>query len=73
MYFYKQIDNENKIICLEARNLPIDNNDDYIEITEEEYNSIMAEIEAQIKEEQEQWEQENISPAEFMEMVEAIL
>ena len=73
MYFYKQIDNENKIICLEARNLPIDNNDDYIEITEEEYNSIMAEIEAQIKEEQEQWEQEKISPAEFMEMVEAIL
>ena len=75
MYFYKTIDDNGNMLMLESCNKQknISFMQNIVEITEEEYKSIMAEIETKIKEEQEQWEQENISPAEFMEMVEAIL
>lgn len=77
MFYYKILDGDNNLIQIENRSTSFINpQENMIEITKEEYDNLLSELELQWekeREEKEQIEEESISPDEFMEMVEAIL
>lgn len=80
MFYYKSIDENGNFVSLESRNMKASTNEKFIEITEAEYNSLLAVLEEKWKEEQkklqeerEKWEKENVTPEEFTKMVERVL
>ena len=80
MFYYKSIDENGNFVSLESRNMKASTNEKFIEITEVEYNSLLAVLEEKWKEEQrklqeerEEWEKENVTPEEFTKMVERVL
>ena len=80
MFYYKSIDENGNFVSLESRNMKASTNEKFIEITEVEYNSLLAVLEEKWKEEQkklqeerEKWEKENVTPEEFTKMVERVL
>lgn len=80
MFYYKSIDENGNFVSLESRNMKASTNEKFIEITEAEYNSLLAVLEEKwkkeqekLQEEQEKWEKENVTPEEFTKMVEGVL
>lgn len=80
MFYYKSIDENGNFVSLESRNMKASTNEKFIEITEDEYNSLLAVLEEKwkeeqkkLQEEQEKWEKENVTPEEFTNMVERVL
>ena len=80
MFYYKSIDENGNFVSLESRNMKASTNEKFIEITEDEYNSLFAVLEEKwkeeqkkLQEEQEKWEKENVTPEEFTKMVERVL
>lgn len=80
MFYYKSIDENGNFVSLESRNMKASTNEKFIEITEDEYNSLLAVLEEKwkeeqkkLQEEQEKWEKENVTPEEFTKMVERVL
>lgn len=80
MFYYKSIDENGNFVSLESRNMKASTNEKFIEITEAEYNSLLAVLEEKwkeeqkkLQEEQEKWEKENVTPEEFTKMVERVL
>lgn len=80
MFYYKSIDENGNFVSLESRNMKASTNEKFIEITEAEYNSLLAVLEEKwkeeqkkLQEEQEKWKKENVTPEEFTKMVERVL
>ena len=80
MFYYKSVDENGNFVSLESRNMKASTNEKFIEITEVEYNSLLAVLEEKwkeeqkkLQEEQEKWEKENVTPEEFTKMVERVL
>ena len=44
MYYYKQIDNEGNVIAVLTCSMHLESSDTQIELTEEEYNQLLAEM-----------------------------
>ena len=69
MYYYKQIDENGETVSVLSCDQHLKESETQIEITEEEYNEYIASL----PEPEEPEPTDEISPAEFMQMVEEVL
>lgn len=72
MFYFKQLNDDNTLHSLLKYNshCSVETNDSLIEITEEEYNTLLAEIEEKIRLEAEQEaESDNISDSEALSII----
>lgn len=69
MYYYKQIDENGETVSVLSCNQHLSESETQVEITEEEYNEYIANL----PEPEEPQPTDEISPVEFMNMVEEVL